>query len=109
MGERRDEWNLDAVCSVLGNPDRRRLLRELAATDGAVTVAELAENVAAAADESVHPDRTLIGLRHVHLPALSDGNVVEYDPESGVVRPTEHLEYLCRLADDFDQTHRKRV
>lgn len=109
MGERRDECNLDVVCSVLGNPDRRRLLRELAATDGTVTVAELAQSVAGAADESIHPDRIRIRLQHVHLPALSDGDVVEYDPESGVVRPTEHVDYLCSVADDFDQTHRKRV
>ena len=109
MGVRRGEWNVEAVCSVLGNPDRRRLLRQLAATDGTVTVGELAERVATAADESTHPDRVQIRLQHVHLPALSDGDVVEFDPGSGLVRPTEQVEYLCSVADDFDQTHRKRV
>ncbi|WIV66800.1 DUF7344 domain-containing protein [Natrialbaceae archaeon AArc-T1-2] len=75
---------------------RERLRSLLADCDGAVTVRALAarlvaaergvspDDVSASEAESVH-----IRLRHVHLPAMAESDVLEYDPAAGEVSDTE--------------------
>jgi len=69
--------------------------------DDSVPVSDLATDVTAweqniPPEEVVHEDRRHVysALRRTHLPKLDDADVIEYDPESNLVEPTESLQDL---------------
>lgn len=65
-----------------------------------ITLSKLAVAIAAreGGTDSVEKtaDSVLLSLHHVHLPAMADVGVVDYDPEERLVRP-----YFDRLEFDF--------
>jgi len=71
---------LDAVFSILGDRDRRRLVSELVETDS-LSVEEFARS--ADRDEFRVDDTRLY---HVHLPKLHDAGVCNWDRDAGAVR-----------------------
>lgn len=75
----------DEVLGALADERRRLVIRYLSNdAAGTVSVRELAEHVASRTDE---PSRdVMINLQHAVLPLLAERNLVEYDPESGVVQ-----------------------
>ncbi|MFC7232693.1 hypothetical protein ACFQMM_17440 [Saliphagus sp. GCM10025308] len=76
--------------------DRRRLaLDVLTETSETVSLEELARKVAAREDDreaqdeaSVDHNEIEISLHHHHLPKMANMHVLEYDPETNVIRPS---------------------
>lgn len=74
----------ERLFDLLGNERRRSCLQCLAVVEGAITVQDLASQVAArVSDEERSPedirDSVYISLCQNHLPKLDDAGVVEYD------------------------------
>lgn len=101
---------LDRVFSTLGDAQRRLVCRYLArADDPVVSVADLNAFVAdartdrppAAGDDS--RSRSATRLYHVHLPALDDAEIIEYDATTGSVTSDSAFPIavdLLRTVDD---------
>lgn len=73
---------------LLAHPRRRRVLERLRARGGRAGIAELAEELAAIERETVDDEGAKLvrlDLLHAHLPKLAEADVLEYDPETGVV------------------------
>ncbi|MFC7215463.1 hypothetical protein ACFQO4_15405 [Saliphagus sp. GCM10025334] len=74
--------------------DRRRLVLDiLAGTTTPVDLEELAAGIATREDGVDAPDeggadRVATTLHHHHLPKMADMHVLEYDPETNVIRPS---------------------
>ncbi|RQG89808.1 hypothetical protein EA462_07250 [Natrarchaeobius halalkaliphilus] len=87
----------EAVSDALAHSRRRSILAVLHRRNGSVSTRSLARAVTA--DESgfvVYPsssddvDDVYVSLVHVHLPILSDADLIAYDPDSGRVRYEGH-------------------
>lgn len=104
--------SIDDVLSALSEPTRRAALRALRDREVA-TVDELATAVAArtletppGAVEDDERERTSIELAHVHLPALAEHDLVEFDRRSSTVRyadPPRTLEAVLRLVEELEE------
>lgn len=77
---------LDATFEALANRRCRVALRQLAESDDALVVGDLADRLAEELDDAASEDRLRTALHHTHLPKLDDAGVVEYDPDRGLVR-----------------------
>lgn len=96
------------IFDVLSNGRRRRVIEHLQRRDGAATLSELVDHVAAGENEhsiaELTPEerkRVYTALRQAHLPKMDELGVVEYDHEAGRVNLTPgteqaylHLEYV---------------
>jgi hypothetical protein len=99
----------DRAFDLLRDGTRRRVLRTLRETDGAMALGELAA-AADARDEGVpaeeismdRRERTAVSLHHCHLPKLADAGVVEYDPVANRASATERVEELTPYFDVLD-------
>lgn len=87
-----DELSLDELFDLLRNRRRRDIISYLDASDGTVTLDELAESIAA--DENdIKPEqlssqqrkRVYISLYQNHLPKMDELGIVEYEQNRGVV------------------------
>jgi DNA-binding transcriptional ArsR family regulator len=101
------ELSADRAFAVLENERRRNVLEFLQEEDGASTLSDLAELIAARENdvdrEALSSDqrkRVYIGLYQRHLPKMDDAGVVDYDQRAGDVTLTETgaalYEYLDR-------------
>lgn len=91
-----DSLTTDQAFDLLGDSTRRRVLAALQATDGAMSLGELADETVARAEDADSEgmtggrrERTAASLHHCHLPKLDDVGVVEYDPVESEVELTE--------------------
>lgn len=110
-----DDW--DDVLTCLSCPRRRAALSALAATDGPMDVTVLAFEVAeraAGPDGDASPDaddvdQVLIELRHVHLPSLSEHDLVALENGGTAVRYLGHpaLDDLARTRGGADGARRQ--
>ncbi|RQG91391.1 ArsR family transcriptional regulator [Natrarchaeobius halalkaliphilus] len=74
----------------LTDPVRLRLLDVLNGHAGSLSLEALASTLAAnGIIERSDADTVTAALHHSHLPALDDAGLLEYDPESGLVRSIE--------------------
>jgi len=97
--ERVDET---AAFDTLSNQRRRWVVRDLLAdTGGDTEIGDLAARVAARENDTVvekvtpaQRRRVYTALQQSHLPRMADQDLIEYDPDRGVVRGTQHLEDL---------------
>lgn len=81
--ERPDLLNHRSVRTASVSPPRRRLIAHLAAQpDRGHSVAALAEALLPESDKPDLLSAFEIQLHHVHLPALKDAGLIEYDPDS---------------------------
>jgi hypothetical protein len=94
------ELSRDTLFHVLGNRRRRWAIRYLT-HEREVTVGELAEQLAAWEQEMSREQvtaeqrkRTYTSLQQTHLPVLEDADVIDFDPDRGVVAVTEQMEAL---------------
>jgi hypothetical protein len=109
----------DLVFDILKNRRRRQVLRYLMAIDGAASIGDLAEQLAAWENDVPKGDitykqrkRVYISLHQTHLPKLDDARVVDYDSRSGMVSLTDGIEpYRVHLdldpadvADDAEES-----
>jgi hypothetical protein len=81
MTDRRRRWALDLVRNRNGAVPTDELATHLAATETGKRLFEVSEE---------EFRRELVGLRHTHLPALSDADLVDWDEESGAVASSDH-------------------
>ncbi|MFC6889442.1 DUF7344 domain-containing protein [Halorubrum trueperi] len=104
--------DLDACLRLLGNQQRRQILRYLRRDPAGIATIEELIDVAAEAQggsgsvRSGERDRLGVQLSHAHLPMLADRDVVTYDREDGTVqyRPDERIEsVLDALAENTPQ------
>ena len=96
------------IFNLLANDRRRYALHYLSQTVGAVSLGDLAEQIALWEDNPTydHFERVVTGLHHMHLPKLADAGVVRYDVEQETVELREAADeltpYLKRVtADDL--------
>lgn len=89
------------VFDVLSSPRRRQLLRLLHQRGGQQELGDLAAHVAAAemgasVDELTTSERkrVYISCYQTHLPRLVEAGLVDYDPDTGVVRHTDNISDL---------------
>jgi DNA-binding transcriptional ArsR family regulator len=83
----------DELLSALNDPMRRRLVWYLVDRDGCGTTVEEVTDVLlgwqtteSAVVGPEERDKVSLALRHVHLPKLSDCDLIDYDPGSGLIR-----------------------
>lgn len=85
-----------AIFSLLANDHRRYTLRYLSRKVGAVSLGDLAEQIAIWDADPTYDyyERILTGLHHNHLPKLADAGVVYYDVEQETVELLETVDSL---------------
>jgi hypothetical protein len=95
----------DTAFDLLSNGRRRLLLRRLQGTDG-IELGELATELAAIENDRAPEElsaqqrkRTYVSLYQTHVPKLEDSGVVTFDPESGLVSPTDRVDELVAYFD----------
>lgn len=89
----------DVVFDILKNRRRRQVIRHLRDVEGAVTIGDLSEQLAAWENDVPVPEvtykqrkRVYISLHQTHLPKLDDSGVVDYDRRSGAVALNDSIE-----------------
>lgn len=118
--ERSDDQSIDVIFDALSDRHRRHVLRSLLEHGQEVRMSELAEDLTGrdtgpsrpevppqasqnrmeGAEDRVH--EVTASLYHVHIPKLVDAGVVKYDPDRGIVRPTEfayQIEHILALTE----------
>jgi len=96
-----DRLSRDETFDVLRNQRRRFVLHHLEATAEPVELGALATQVAAwengvdaAAVTADQRKRVYTTLQQSHLPRMDEADVVDFDADRGVVRPTERVDDL---------------
>ncbi len=92
----REDLPVEALLDALSNDQRRTALRLLTASDGAVGVQKLADEMAIGTTSSIRdPDAIAAELHHNHLPRLDSLGVITYDPVDNVAAPLDAIEELA--------------
>ena len=102
-----EELSLDELFDLLRNRRRRDILAYLDASDGTVTLDELAEAIAADENDtepeqltSQQRKRVYISLYQNHLPKMDDLGLIEYEKNRGVVELVDISEAKPYLSVD---------
>ena len=97
------------IFSVLSNERRLQTVQYLSQLVGAVETKDIADHLALVEGNhtSEHFERISTGLVHVHIPALVDAGIAEYDPERETVALLDVAEemqpYLALASKSVDQ------
>ncbi|UHQ98688.1 hypothetical protein HYG81_22230 (plasmid) [Natrinema zhouii] len=96
-----DKQSFDVVFDILANQCRRYVLRCLQKFEDRMALTDVADEIARWGNETNHMDiseveveRVATSLYHVHIPKLTDADVVEYDQEQNVVALSKNAEQL---------------
>lgn len=89
------------IFSLLANDHRRYTLHYLSRKVGAISLGDLAEQIAIwDADPTYdHYERILTGLHHRHLPKLADAGVIRYDVEQETIELQDAVDNLIPHLD----------
>lgn len=97
---------LDSTFACLANTRRRRLIEVLAETSGPIAVGELADAISEREGDSTADGRadntsseTAVALHHVHLPKLSEAEVIDVD--HATVRKGNHFDATISILGDL--------
>ena len=91
----REGLPVESVLDALRNDQRRAVLRLLTASDGAMGVRKLADELAIGTSLPIHDsDRIAAELHHNHLPRLDSLGIITYDPAANVAESLETIEEL---------------
>lgn len=112
-----DDRSMDVIFDALSDRHRRHILVSLLEHGQEIALSELAEEIAARdtgpprSEVPPHASRTrtevpedrvqqlATSLYHVHIPKLADAGVLEYDPDRGIVRPTESTRQIQHVLE----------
>ena len=96
-----DDFSPTAMFELLASDHRRYALHYLSQKVGAVSVCDLAEQIAICEADPTYDryERILTGLHHIHLPKLADANVVRYDVEQETVELRDAVDSLTPHLD----------
>lgn len=118
--ERSIDQSIDVIFDALSDRHRRHVLRSLLEHGQEIAISDLAEDLAGRDAGAPRPEvppqasqnrmeggddgvqKVTASLYHVHIPKLVDAGVVKYDPDRGIVRPTEstrQVEHVLALAE----------
>lgn len=108
--ERADSLPRDDVYALLAN-ERRRYVLSVLHEHGSLPLPDLADEVALREHDAPLPQvpedavlRVYLSLWHVHVPKLTDADVLAYDQDSDTVTLAEHAETVEQFAlDDADE------
>lgn len=102
-----DTDSLDVLFGMLANHRRRCALHCLERFEGALALADLAEEVAVRENETpiseISPEevkRIYMSLYHTHIPKMEEANVVHYSQETDIVALSENSEQLGPYLQD---------
>lgn len=107
MSEAVADWDVETVCTLIGNARRQRVLKFLDESGGDVRTAELVNALAPRCEGSTEQVR--MALKHVDLPKLDGAGVIRYDAGDDRVDPTVHVETLCATVDAIEETVAARM
>lgn len=107
VDEGEEHVDMDELFGVLGNERRRYVLEYLSRVEGATTLNDLADHIAAweydktvAAVDSQERKRVYVSLYQCHLPKMDEADALAYDEDRGTVgrgrlydRFTDHLRH----------------
>ncbi|WP_254663388.1 hypothetical protein [Haladaptatus sp. W1] len=100
----RTELSQDQVFELLKNMRRRYAVHYLRRENRAVDFSDVTDHVAAWEYNTSPTDllskqrkRVYISLYQTHIPALADAGIIDYNPETGKIRPTNRI----RVFDDY--------
>lgn len=92
-----DSWRQETITqsiAALSDGARRRIVRILHGSSGAVSVQNLADQLADATSANPSDAESIrIRLHHVHLPKLADHGLVSWDERERTVSATDHPVY----------------
>lgn len=108
------EFSIDAVLSLFAERRRRLAVSCLEQHEEALSLADLAEDIAIEETDASRSDidrqdvsHVYLNLYHNHVPRLEDHGIVEYEQERGLIRLSEGtdpvLEILTDVTDAFEQ------
>lgn len=82
------DFETTAILALLANTRRRYALYALSHQIGAMSLGELAEQIAIYEGDSAYDqyERIVTSLHHTHLPKLVEAGIVRYDAEQETVR-----------------------
>ena len=97
LGSIDSELSAPTIFELLANERRLRALQYLTQTVGAVTISDLADQLALWEGEHTREryERICTSLVHVHLPKLTDAGVVSYDEVGGMIKLQEAAEQIA--------------
>jgi len=102
---------LDQTFEILRNQRRRYVLQYLDATEGQVSLSDLAEQIAAWENDkevreisSSERKRVYVGLYQCHLPKMDDMGVVAFNKPRGIVEPGENVGAVVEYLRTDDET-----
>jgi DNA-binding transcriptional ArsR family regulator len=103
----------DDLFHLLQNERRRRVLKYLSDTEGAVEMRAIAEQIAAWEQEttvqqlsSQERQRVYIALYQTHLPKLAEAGIITYNQSRGIVEETPLTDQVIQYLDRDDATNR---
>lgn len=103
-----NESSISALYDALAHPSRRIVIDILSYNGESLALADLAREIAAREDAHAAGDgiddsaeEIHIDLYHRHIGKLERAGIVEYDPESSVVRFTDHPQ-LAKIEQRWD-------
>ncbi|WP_232687500.1 helix-turn-helix domain-containing protein [Halobacterium zhouii] len=96
-----DDLAATDIFPLLADDRRRAILHYLCQHTGAVSLGELAEQLAVREDNPTydHYERILTDLHHTQLPKLVDGGLVRYDVDQETVRALDAIESVRPYLD----------
>ncbi|WP_313696264.1 DUF7344 domain-containing protein [Halorarum halobium] len=104
--QRARDLPLDIIFEVLKNERRRLVLAYLRDAEGAVTIGELAEHIAAHENDITPAElnaqqrkRVYIGLYQCHLPKMDDADAVAFNQDRGIVELGRSADTLYQYLD----------
>jgi hypothetical protein len=96
--------NARIAAELLADTRSWRVLRVLASTPRPLDVETIAERVAPV--ETTDIDHIVTDLVHVRLPKLEAKGLIRYEPDEGIVRPTERIDAVSNASVELDAVGR---
>ncbi|MFT4921632.1 MAG: hypothetical protein ACI8XM_000836 [Haloarculaceae archaeon] len=88
----------DDVFDILSSPRRRNAISILHERDEPIELTDLAEEIAALESDTPVEEitaqqrkRVYVSLYQTHIPKLADADIVEYDPDTGLIEPGDGI------------------